>query len=198
MMAKAHITVGMAAAMTVMMPASVPEALPVVTGAALGCLICDIDCENKRERNDSSRWRVVMGAVAAAAIIEDYLLGAGMWKSLGENGSFMWFIGLAGFALTCTFASISSHRGFAHSLTALAPETVFIWLVFPAAAEPFAIAFLSHIMLDILNMKKVRVFYPARQGVALGLFYADRLANRVFASAGSIWLLITIFLCLRK
>ena len=47
MMAKAHITVGIAAAFTAAMPNSIPEALPVITGASLGCLICDIDCETK-------------------------------------------------------------------------------------------------------------------------------------------------------
>ena len=43
MLAKAHIAAGMAAAFTVMMPGSVPEALPVIAGASAGCLICDID-----------------------------------------------------------------------------------------------------------------------------------------------------------
>ena len=69
MLGKAHITIGMAAAFTLMMPASVPEALPVITGASLGCLICDIDCENKREKTESSHWRIVMLFVAAAALI---------------------------------------------------------------------------------------------------------------------------------
>ena len=69
MMAKAHIAVGMAAAFTIMRPGSIPEALPVVTGAAIGCLICDLDCENPRERTESSHYRIAMAVLAAAALI---------------------------------------------------------------------------------------------------------------------------------
>ena len=60
MLAKAHITIGMAAALTIAAPESIPEALPVITGASLGCLICDLDCDNPREKQDSSHWRIVM------------------------------------------------------------------------------------------------------------------------------------------
>ena len=194
MMAKAHITVGMAAAFTAAMPGSIPEALPVIAGASLGCLICDIDCDNKKEKSDSSHWRVVMAVIAAAALIEDHLLDAGMWRSLSQSGSYLWFAGLAGFVLICTFAGISSHRGFSHSLLALALETLCLWLVFPAAAIPFAIAFASHLLLDLMNKKSVRLFYPAKKGVCLGWFYADRLANKLFASAGCIWLAAAVFM----
>jgi hypothetical protein len=52
MLAKAHIAVGMAAAFSIVRPETVAEALPVITGGALGCLICDLDCENKSEKSD--------------------------------------------------------------------------------------------------------------------------------------------------
>ena len=81
----------MAAAFSIVKPATVAEALPVIAGGALGCLICDLDCENKSEKSDSSRWRTVMMLVAAAALIEDHLLDAGMWRSLGQNGQYLWF-----------------------------------------------------------------------------------------------------------
>lgn len=192
MMAKAHITIGMAAALTIAQPESIPEALPVIVGASLGCLICDLDCENKTEKNDSSRWRAVMAAAAVAALIEDHLLDAGMWKALEGNGNYLWCAGLVGFVLICTFASVSSHRGFSHSILALVLETAFLWLIFPVAALPFAAAFISHQLLDIMNKRPVRLFYPAEKGFCLGWFYADRLANKLFAAAGAIWLAAAI------
>ena len=229
MLAKAHIAVGMAAAFSIVRPRTVAEALPVIAGGALGCLICDLDCENKSEKNDSSHWRVVMALVAAAALIEDHLLDAGMWRSIGHScdsllrlfgqsgsyslrlfgqdgiylsnsgvaGQYLWFAGLAGFVITCVFASGSGHRGFSHSLLAMALETVFLWLVFPTAAVPFAIAFASHVLLDMMNKRSVRLFYPAKKGMCLGWFYADRLANKVFTACGTIWLIVAIIICRR-
>ena len=197
MMAKAHITVGMAAAAAIMMPRDISGALPVIAGASLGCLICDIDCDNKSEKADSSRWRKVMTAAAIAALIEDHLLDAGIWRSAGQNGSYLCFAGLAGFILTCTFAGLSNHRGFSHSLLALALESLSLWLIFPLLMKPFAIAFISHQILDIMNKKPVRLLYPVRRGFCLGWFYADRLADKLFAAGGSLWLIITAAVCMR-
>lgn len=194
MLAKAHITIGMAAAMTVMRPETVPEALPVIAGAAIGCLICDIDCDIAAEKKDSSRWRVAMFAVAAAALIEDHLLKAGMWESIHP---YLWFFGLAGFALTCTFAGISSHRGFSHSLLAMACAAGSIWLIFPAMTKPFIIAFLSHIALDLMNKRPLKVLYPVQKGWCLGWFYANKLADKIFGTVGALWLITATILCMK-
>ena len=207
MLAKAHIAVGMAAAFSIVRPETVAEALPVIAGGALGCLICDLDCENRSEKSESSHWRIVMCLVAAAALIEDYLLDAGMWRTLGHAGAslwspsvqigqYLWFAGLAGFIITCVFASGSGHRGFSHSLLALTLETAFLWLVFPATALPFAIAFASHVLLDMMNKRSVRLFYPAKKGMCLGWFYADKLANKLVALCGTVWLIAAILICL--
>ena len=138
-----------------------------------------------------------MAAVALAALIEDHLLDAGIWRSAGQNGSYLCFAGLAGFILTCTFAGLSNHRGFSHSLLALALESLSLWLIFPVLMKPFAIAFISHQILDIMNKKPVRLLYPVRRGFCLGWFYADRLADKLVAAGGSLWLIIVAAVCMK-
>ena len=119
-----------------------------------------------------------MGLIAVAALIEDHLLNAGMWNALGSNGQYLWFAGLVGFVLIGGFASVSSHRGFSHSLLALALFAGSLWLVFPAMTIPFAITFASHLILDLLNKKSLRLFYPAEKGICLGMFYCrERVAG---------------------
>ncbi|MBR0400613.1 MAG: metal-dependent hydrolase [Mogibacterium sp.] len=195
MLAKAHITIGMAAALTLTRPETAAEALPVIAGAAAGCLICDIDCDIAAEKKDSSRWRVAMAALFVCVLIEDHLLGAGMWEGIRPN---LWFFGIAGFALACTFAGISKHRGFSHSLLAMAIETACLWMVFPSVCIPFMIAFLSHIVLDIMNKKPVRVLYPAKKGWCLGWFYANKTADKAFAALGTAWFIAIAVICIRR
>lgn len=185
----------MAAAMTAMMPDTASELFPVVFGAAAGCVICDIDCESS-EKADASKGRLFAVLIAAAALLADYLMGKSMWHAAAANG-YWWCAGVAVFLITCAFASVSSHRGFSHSLLALALETAAMWLVFPTAAVPFAIAFLSHILLDIVNFRAVRLFYPLKKGISLRIFHANGLANRVCAAAGTVWLVAVICLCIR-
>jgi inner membrane protein len=175
------------------MPETMPAALPVIAGAAAGSLVCDIDCDSPRERQDASRQRILAVLITAAALIADKLSDAGMCRSLAQSGSYLWCAGIAGFVMTLAFANVSAHRGFSHSLTALALETFCVYLIFPQCALPFAAAFISHILLDMTNKKRVRLFYPAKKGVSLGLFYADRLANRVCEIAGTVWLILVIW-----
>ena len=198
MLGKAHLTIGMAAAWTLAMPETMPAALPVIAGAAAGSLICDIDCDSPAERRDASKQRILAALITAAALTADKLSGAGMWKSLAESGSYLWCAGVAGLVLTLAFANVSAHRGFSHSLTALALETLCVYLIFPQCALPFAAAFISHILLDMTNKKRVRLFYPAKKGVSLGIFYADRLANRVCEMAGAAWLLLAVWATLHR
>ena len=198
MLGKAHLTIGMAAAWTLAMPETMPAALPVIAGAAAGSLICDIDCDSPAERRDASKQRILAVLITAAALTADKLSGAGMWKSLAESGSYLWCAGVAGLVLTLAFANVSAHRGFSHSLTALALETLCVFLIFPQCALPFAAAFISHILLDMTNKKRVRLFYPAKKGVSLGIFYADRLANRVCEIAGAAWLLLAVWATLHR
>ena len=196
MLSKAHLTIGTAAVLTVMMPDSLPEVIPCVFGAAAGCVICDIDCE-ANEKADASRGRITAAFIAAASLIIDNLLRTGMLDTASPNWPYLGCLGIAVFVITCAFASVSSHRGFSHSLLALALETGSLWLVLPGAAKPFAIAFISHILLDITNKKPVRLLYPLKKGYCTGLFYANRLADKVFTAAGTVWLIAVIALCVR-
>lgn len=198
MLGKAHITIGLASAMTIMMPESIPAALPVIAGAAAGCLICDIDCDSPREKKDVSKHRILAYLIACAALLADYVLDGGMWRSLTQSGSYLWCAGVAGLVITLAFANVSSHRGFSHSLIAMALETGFLYLIFPQAAIPFAAAFASHLVLDLTNKRPVRLFYPAKKGFCLGLYYADRIANRVCAAGGTLWLVLVLLICCRQ
>ncbi len=200
MFARAHITIGIAAAYTAVRPETIPEALPVIAGAALGSLICDIDCENSAEKRDSSRWRIITLIIAGLAVIADYSLWkssegsltSGLFGDLCQSSNYLWCVGIAGFVIVCMFASVSKHRGFSHSFVALLMETLSLWLISPLIAIPFAISFATHIALDLTNKKPVRLFYPMKKGQSLGLFYADRFANKVAAFLGTVWLLLII------
>lgn len=195
MLAKAHLAVGMAATLTVMMPHTAGEAIPVVFGASLGCVICDIDAEGASEKTDASRGRILCVIIAGLALLADYLRDASFLKSALIHWPYLWFAGLAIFLITCAFASVSAHRGFSHSLLAMALETGSMWLMFPDAAAPFAIAFTSHILLDLTNKKSVRLLYPLKKGYCFKWFYADRIANRICELTGIIWMLIVIYRC---
>ena len=198
MLGKAHLSIGMAAAFTAVMPESMPAALPVIAGAAAGSLICDIDCNSPSEKSDASKCRKSAVFIVAAALIADKAYGGAMWQSAADRGAYIWCAGVAGLVLTLAFASVSSHRGFSHSLLALGLQAAFLHMIFPQTVLPFTVAFITHIVLDMTNKKNVRLLYPAKRGFCLGWFYADRLADKVCTTAGTIWLAAVILICMKR
>ena len=66
--------------------------------------------------------------------------------------------------------------------------------IFPDAVQYFAAGFLSHLVIDLLNRKRVHLFYPLGRGVCLNLCSSRGLVNRIlFLSGGlaSILLVLT-------
>lgn len=87
-------------------------------------------------------------------------------------------------------AAISEHRKFSHSLLALGLFSIPLLFINNIIAFSFIIAFISHILLDVMNKREVYIFYPKNRGYCLKWFYADKTANIVFLVVG----IISVFL----
>ena len=92
------------------------------------------------------------------------------------------------FLLVCVFVRYSPHRGFSHSLLALALEAAVLRLVMKEAVPAFSIAYVSHLLLDILNKRPVRILFPLKKGFRLGWFYVNRRADKTLLFLGAVWL----------
>lgn len=89
-------------------------------------------------------------------------------------------------------AAISDHRKFSHSLLALGLFSIPLLFINNIIAFSFIIAFISHILLDVMNKKGVYIFYPKNKGYCFKWFYADKTANIVFLVVGIISLLVEV------
>jgi inner membrane protein len=83
------------------------------------------------------------------------------------------------------FAIHGAHRGFSHSLLMFVSSFVLIFFISRRTSLFYAIGFLTHLLLDVLNKKPVRIFYPA-DGICLGWFYCDGIANRILLLSGTV------------
>lgn len=186
MLGKTHMAVGIAATMAVTQPATVPELILAVGGGSLGALISDIDVGTSESHRDADKITILSVVVVAAVLALDYFFQAGiMNKVIGNSGYGRMIAGVLLFIGICAFGKEQPHRSFMHSLLALALLCFAIGLVWETAVVFFATGFLSHLLTDIFNKKKVRLLYPLKCGAALGLFHASGLANQLFFGVGS-------------
>lgn len=187
MLGKTHLAVGVAASLAVVHPATLPELLIGVGAAAVGAVISDIDVGT----TDSHRDADIITAMAVASIVLvvglDKLFDIGVYQTITKNGGLtkVLFAALA-FIGVCAFGKEQPHRSFMHSFMALVILTVIVGVLLPTAAPYFGVAFLSHLVTDLFNYKKVRLLYPMPGGVCFKLFHATGIANHVLFIAGCI------------
>lgn len=186
MMGKTHLTVGIAAALTALQPRTAAGCFAAVLGGAIGGVICDIDTLRNEGSNDSIAVQLSALAIGASVLAADWYLNTGILRyvlTLGENR--LLYGALALFTLW-VIGFFSNHRGFTHSIAAGALFSQAVWMLCPPVVMPFASAYASHIVLDLLNKKGVRLLYPMKGGVYCDLFYSDRTANDLLFSFGII------------
>lgn len=187
MLGKTHLAVGIATAITIIQPSTVPELIVGISAAAIGSLISDIDIDSTEAHREADRIIAgAIGLVVLIAAIEKYFNIGITQRLLANSNMVRIIIGTLVFLVIMAYGKQTKHRTFMHSLLALISMSICLYIVFPIIVPYFAIAFLSHILIDLLNMKKVKVFYPIKKGYALKLCHAKGLVNSILFVAGII------------
>lgn len=184
MMSKTHLVIGVASSVWLMQPRSVREGLTAVLGGAVGGLISDLDQPSSHAGRDVSRNALTIVITLAGVLLADQILGAGFWDAFLASARTPQFLGTAVFLGLCFGLTLSPHRGFSHSILALALLAAALRLAYGPLVPAFCAGFVSHIALDLLNKRPVRLFFPVKKGVCLGLCYADQRTNRMLSHAG--------------
>ncbi len=200
MLGKTHMAVGIAAAMAIVDPKSLPELVVGLSAAGVGAVISDIDVGTAEAHRDANVIIILaMAAVAVAAGIEKVFHIGIVQRIMTNSNAARIVMGCVVFLVICAVGKQMPHRSMMHSFLVLGILTVCVYVAIPMAVPYFTIAFASHLFTDIFNFKKVRLLYPLPGGICLKLFHADGAANAllftlgcVAAAAGTVRALISI------
>lgn len=184
-MSKTHIAVGIASSLLIVQPKSTTECLTAVLGGTIGGIISDVDVKSNDYCKDALYGRLIAALMIAVVLFADWITGGEIVYSIinpdrrilvisGIILSFIWI--LAGMT--------QNHRSFTHSFLALILLSGSLYMIYPAITNSFVIGFLSHLFLDLMNKKRVQLFFPIGKGFCLGICYADKTANFVFLLGG--------------
>ncbi len=69
MLAGTHLTIGLASALAICDPRNIDQAAPVIIGAAVGSIICDMDSRDTSRIRDALYGRVIGAAVVGITVI---------------------------------------------------------------------------------------------------------------------------------
>ena len=186
-----------AATLAITQPSGVSELVLAVGAGSLGALISDIDVGTSNSHRDADKITALSVVVVLAVFAMDYFCNTQIIERIiGSSGYLRIIAGLLLFIGICAFGKEQPHRSFMHSFLALILLSFALGLIWEKAVIYFAVGFLSHLATDIFNKKKVRLLYPMKGGVSLGLFHAYGLANDIFFAIGSIVAIIEVIICI--
>lgn len=196
MLGKTHMAVGIAATLAITQPSGISELVLAVGAGSLGALISDIDVGTSNSHRDADKITALSVVVVLAVFALDYFCNTQIIERIiGSSGYLRIITGLLLFIGICAFGKEQPHRSFMHSFLALILLSFALGLIWEKAVIYFAVGFLSHLATDIFNKKKVRLLYPLKGGVSLGLFHAYGLVNDIFFVVGSIVAVIEVIIC---
>ena len=177
MMSKTHIAVGVAAALAVAQTGSAESCVAAVVGGSIGGIIADCDITPSRAHKDALVGRIIVVAVAAAAMALDWWYEAGVCDYLVENLGAWLIVGLALFAALTFVGGHTDHRSFTHSLLGMGAFCGAAYLVCAPLLPYFAAGYASHLALDVTNKQGIQLFWPFKANASLGLCRAKGAAN---------------------
>lgn len=188
MTAKTHLAVGYAVTMAVTRPKSLQELVMCIGITTIGAVISDIDATTSESKKNLTKVIMITLAGIVSIFAADLFLDAGIINKFKNNenivrliSGFFLFIGI------CVFGEHQPHRSFMHSAIGVLAISLSFSVMIPSSAKYMAVSMLSHILIDMLNKKKIRILYPLKKPkIGFNICYADGLANRViFLAAGA-------------
>lgn len=198
MMGKTHMVVGMAMALAVTTPDTVGGFITAIVGGAVGSSISDIDVNVSKHNKDALYTRLVSTGLVPVALLIDLIFDGGIINYMRECSVVNRVIGVLLFVLMCLFGKFQEHRGFTHSLLALALFSISIALFCLPLLVPFATGYASHLVLDLLNKRSIKLFYPINKGVCFKLCYANKTVDKVLFLLGSVATVVLLVFSLSK
>lgn len=189
-----HLSVGITAALAVLQPDNLYECLAVTGIAAVGSVISDIDADQSKVRREADFMLGVGAAILATIMIVQTKFHVDFTKYLSGNQTLSERSVAAGvFMILCVIGRMTPHRSFMHSLAAGVIFTMVIYTMFSKqAALAFMIAFLTHILLDLLNCKGIQLFWPVPGHHCFKLCASNGWVNRILCLTGTV-LAINLF-----
>lgn len=192
MTGKTHMAVGTAATLALVQPTGIRGIVVTTAAAIIGSVISDIDVSTSESHRDVNKIIVITAFVLAAVAILDNYMNIGIVGYIHRNSGLARIItGLLAFLGMCIFGQTQPHRSFMHSAIAVVIFYLIVYVMMPMAALPFAVAMSSHIVADMFNYKKVKIFYPMKKGISFKMCKANGIVNKMLFYVGMI---ITVLL----
>lgn len=182
MESKTHVACANAVALAIMQPRDIKSLSVCVVSATIGSLICDLDVSTEKNHKyiDYFSLFIILGLLLLCLLDTKLNIGINNW--IVHNSSYLRIIScLLVTIFVCYYGYRQPHRSFLHSFLGLFILSFLCYFAFGNIVISFSIGLITHIILDLFNLKGLRLFYPLKNKYSLKLcVYNGKVNNILF------------------
>lgn len=195
MRSRTHIVMANALSLAIIRPNNIKELEICIAMATIGGTISDLDVRT----SDSHKLVDFLVGISllfiGALYYIDYKYKFDIFDNIVNSNYIISILGFILFMIICFYGMHKPHRSFLHSILCLICFASILFICFNNVYLPFVIGFISHIILDFFNKRKVKILYPFDIGISFGLCNYDGTLDTIFFIIGSITMILLLFLC---
>jgi len=195
MESRTHVVCANAVALAIIQPHDIGSFSLCVGAATIGGLICDLDVSTKSNHKyvDYFSLLIILGLLLLCLL--DVRLDIGINNWIINNSSYFRIISsillMIGF---CYYGYKQPHRSFLHSFLGVFILSLLFYIAFGKLFIPFLIGLITHIILDLFNIKGLRLFYPLKNKYSLKLCVYNGKVNNILFIIFSLLIIVEIFI----
>lgn len=180
MTGKTHMAVGVGSANLLLHTNDIKTIISGTILAVVGSYIVDVDTSRSKA---STFLRNIIGVFiigAALGILLKLQYKINVFSYITQNKTLNQMLpALSIFLIALVVGVMSKHRTFTHSIIGFIVFTFSIYLVVGDLYKWFAVGYIAHILLDMLNHKEVKLLHPFKKGISLGLCDSEGIFDKL-------------------
>ena len=198
MTAKTHIAAGSVLTLLVMNPDNIKYLTLSLAGGVIGSIIPDIDSKNSDANQIFDKVTIITVLTIVICIGLEYFFNIGLYKYMVKRTNIKEIVATGVlFFIMCIIGSRTNHRSLTHSFLGAVIFSLIVSISMPSVfVNSFIIGYVSHIVLDLLNHKGLKLFFPIKKRLCLDICDSDGLVNNILFGLCCFALIgILIFYC---
>ena len=198
---KTHIACANLLSLSLIRPTTIPSLLITIGVSSLGSILPDVDKKDSTSDKLFDRLMTSLITIIIMGIIINHFFNINIYKQIKEyNNIYNYILCISIFITMSYLGSKTSHRSFTHSILGLFIYSAILSYSFNNnIVTIYFISHLSHIILDIFNMKGITLFYPFKYRLSFKLCESNGTINKIlFILSSILTIIVLIILCINN
>ena len=163
-------------------------AVSAAAAGSIGGNLSDVDSSRSKSHNSVKKISTAVLFVSILTVFLDQQFQIGIIDEIIQNSSYTRVtFGIVALLATCVYGSTTKHRTFMHSFSGgLVVTSICVFIIAPFLVPFYAIGYVSHILIDLPNHRKVYPLYPfVKKGICFSICKSDGTVNYTLETVAS-------------